>query len=735
MKIQTHPPEVFMKRFNLKHIPLFLTVLFIIGCSTKQATKTDVLSYIDLEAIEAGPFDAGKMWTFDFPPTDYFAKTYNFNPTKEWFDKARLAALRFGNGCSASFVSEDGLVMTNHHCARNSLDTVTRANERLAEVGFYAQTLDEERKVPNLFIDQLIIMEDVTAEVQNAFNTGTTDSAKVANRMVKIQEIQKRNITNYKSIAPQDSMEFKVNSFYNGGRFSLYGYKRYTDVRLVYAPEEVMAFFGGDPDNFTYPRYDFDCAFFRIYDNGKPLKTANFFQFSKSGAKEGDVVFVIGNPGKTSRLQTISQLEFLRDNIYPTNAELNDKIRNIYTAHVEKHPEAKLKYISTIFGLANSLKSNQGVLTGLRDPIIMAKKQNFEDKFRSAVVNNPELQTKYSDPWKDIAYYQAELTAIYPEQNALNLRGRYKSQYLLLAADLVDMAYQLSGPEEKIPLRLKGSMLEATEATFYPSNLVPEIEQQLLAFRLTVMKKAFIGKNKALNKLLNERTPEQVAEDITTNGIIASREKTNTLLAGAPEDILKSNDPLIAFMVAIRERISEIQKKYNDINSKLQASIQILGKAMYDVYGTQLSPEATFSLRITDGVVKGYEYNGTVAPPITTFYGAYDRYYSFGTKDPWKLPERWLNPPVTFKMNTPNNFVSTNDIVGGNSGSVVVNKDLQVVGLIFDGNIESLPGYIIYDDARNRAVSVHSAGLLEGLEQIYKTDRIAKELRSGRISQ
>jgi hypothetical protein len=297
------------------------------------------------------------------------------------------------------------------------------------------------------------------------------------------------------------------------------------------------------------------------------------------------------------------------------------------------------------------------------------------------------------------------------------------------------MAYQLSGPEEKIPLRLKGSMLEATEATFYPSNLVPEIEQQLLAFRLTVMKKAFIGKNKALNKLLNERTPEQVAEDITTNGIIASREKTNTLLAGAPEDILKSNDPLIAFMVAIRERISEIQKKYNDINSKLQASIQILGKAMYDVYGTQLSPEATFSLRITDGVVKGYEYNGTVAPPITTFYGAYDRYYSFGTKDPWKLPERWLNPPVTFKMNTPNNFVSTNDIVGGNSGSVVVNKDLQVVGLIFDGNIESLPGYIIYDDARNRAVSVHSAGLLEGLEQIYKTDRIAKELRSGRISQ
>lgn len=199
-----------MKRITSKHILLFLTVLFIIGCSTKQVTKTDVLNYIDLEAIQAGHFDTGKMWTFDFPPTDYFAKTYNFNPAKEWFDKARLAALRFSTGCSASFVSEDGLVMTNHHCARNSLDTVTRANERLAEVGFYAQTLDEERKVPNLFIDQLIMMEDVTAEVQNAFNIGTTDSAKVANRMVKIQEIQKRNIANYKSIAPQDSMEFKV---------------------------------------------------------------------------------------------------------------------------------------------------------------------------------------------------------------------------------------------------------------------------------------------------------------------------------------------------------------------------------------------------------------------------------------------------------------------------------------------------------------------------------------------
>ena len=711
-----------MKHFLFKYsFPLVMVVLVLTGCSTQQATRSVVPGQVNLENVHAGQFDTGKMWTFDFPPMDYFAKTYNFSPSKEWFEKARLSALRLPN-CSASFVSEDGLVMTNHHCARSALDSVNREGERLAEAGFYAATLNEERKASNIFIDQLLVMEDVTKEIQQAFESGTTDNAKVVNRMEKMREIQMRYAKNYKSLAPQDSMVFSIVSFYNGGRYSLYGYKRYTDVRLVYAPEEVMAFFGGDPDNFTYPRYDFDCAFFRVYDNGKPLKTVNFFQFSQDGAHEGDAVFVIGNPGRTNRLKTVAQLEYQRDVVYPSSIETYEKVGNIYSSYIAVHPEAKLRYLNTIFGLENSRKAITGYLKGLQDPVLMAKKKDFEKKFQKAIFDKPELSKKYGDPWSDIASRQTELSELYPKLDALRFRGRNFPRYLSLTADLVTLANQS-----------KGSIADSTRRKFYPSRLTPEVEKQLLAFRLSIMERTLAGKDEAFDKLMAGRTAEQVAEELSIHSVIASKEKTQALLSGTPEAILTSSDPLIAFVVAEQTQLNQVQKRNNDINEKLQACEQMLGNAMYEVYGTQIPPDATFTLRIADGIVKGYEYNGTLAPPVTTFYGLYDRYYSNGMKDPWKVSERWANPPATFKMYTPMNFVSTNDIIGGNSGSPTINKNLQVVGLIFDGNIESLPGDFIFDDTFNRSVGVQSSGLLEGLEQIYKADRIVKELRAGKI--
>ena len=698
-------------------------VMFYHGCSPQQAIKGDAYNYIDFDTVHAGQYDTGKMWTFDFPPVDYFRKTYGFTPGKEWFEKARLSALRLPN-CTASFVSEDGLVMTNHHCARSALDSVNREGEKLAEDGFYAPTLEEERKALGIYIDQLLVMEDVTNEVQKAFEIGSTDNIKIANRLTRIQEIQKQYTEKYKTLTPQDSMIFRVVSFYNGGRFSLYGYKRYTDVRLVFAPEDGIAFFGGDPDNFTYPRYDFDCAFFRVYENGKPLKTANYFRFSQDGAMDGDAVFVIGNPGSTSRLKTIAQLEFLRDFEYPTNLKMYERVGAIYSAYVEKHPEEKFIYLNTIFGIENSRKAVNGYLNGLRDPILMAKKINFEKNFKEAVANKYDRKIQYGDPWSDIAKYQTELAAITPELNALRVRGRYFPKYLSLTADLVDAANSSTGllPDS---IRIK----------FYPKFFNAEIEKQLFAFRLEIMKRELKGKYQAFDKLLADREPDQAAEQITLNSFFASKEKTDALLAESSDSILKSTDPLISFIVAIEEQARNIQKQYNKVNEKLQASVQVLGKALYEIYGTQIPPDATFTLRIADGTVKTYEYNGTIAPPITTFYGMYDRYYSFGKHAPWKLPERWVHPPVSFNMNTPINFISTNDIIGGNSGSPVINKDLQVVGLIFDGNIESLPGNVIYDDMKNRSVSVHTSGILEGLKQIYKTERIVKELQSGKIAQ
>ena len=713
-----------MKRFIWNYsFVFFITIVFLMGCSTRQAVRSSMPRYVNLEKIQAGQFDTGKMWTFDFPPMDYFARTYNFTPSKEWFEKARLSTLRLPN-CTASFVSEDGLVMTNHHCARSALDSVNREGERLAEVGFYAATLNDERKASGIFIDQLIVMVDVTKEVQQAFETGATDNSKVAKRMAKMLEIQMRYATNYKTSAPQDSMVFSVVSFYNGGRYSLYGYKRYTDVRLVYAPEDAIAFFGGDPDNFTYPRYDFDCAFFRVYDHGKPLKTVNFFKFSQDGAREGEAVFVIGNPGRTNRLKTVAQIEYLRDVTYPANIEANEKTGTIYSSYIAAHPEAKLKYLNLLYGLENSRKAFTGYLSGLEDPVLMAKKKDFENKFQLAILEKPALKNKYGDPWSDIAEYQVKLTTLYPKFDALRFRGRNFPKYLSLTADLVKIANQS-----------QYSIADSIRINFYPSTLTPEIEKQLLAYRLSIMERTLAGKDDAFDTLMGGRTPAQAAEELSTHSIIASKEKTQSLLAGKPEAILTSNDPFIAFVVAEQMHVKDLQKGYNTINEKIQACEQILGNAMFEIFGTQIPPDATFTLRIADGIVKGYDYNGTIAPPITTFYGLYDRYYSFGKRDPWNLSERWMNPPAAFKMTTPMNFVSTNDITGGNSGSPLINKNLEVVGLAFDGNIESLPGDNIFDDTKNRTVSVHSAGLLEGLEKIYNVERIVKELRAGKIVQ
>jgi len=722
-----------MKKLEMKIlISILALVVVAFGCSsTQQPTKPEpamsgsTSGHVNLDTVKAGRFDTGRMWTFDFPPMEYFSQAYGFNPTKEWFEKARLSSLRLP-GCTAAFVSEDGLLMTNHHCARGALDAVNKEGEKLAELGFYAATLDQERKSPVTYVDQLIVIEDVTKEVQQAFESGTTDSAKTANRMAKMTELQRRYIAKFKETT-KDSMIFNVISFYNGGRYSVYGYKRYIDVRVVYAPEEEIAFFGGDPDNFTYPRYDFDVSFFRVYENGKPVKTANFFTFSKDGAKEGEAVFVIGNPGTTNRLMTIAQLETFRDFNYPLSIGILNGRHSALSSYVEKHPDARLKYMSQIFGISNSIKAITGYLGGLRDPYLMARKKDFEKSFKSAVLNNADLRTKYGDPWTDIAALEEQRRANLGETNAMNLRAR--SAYLSIAANLVDYANAAKVSPERIPPPFRPERIQAAHA-----NLVPEIEVALLKDQLVYMKNALGTKNDAFNKLLNNRAPEQAADEIAKNSLIGSKEKFETLMAGKPEDMLASSDPLLTFAVQVSPRFSDLQGKMVEIRDKQAARVQVLGKALYEVYGTSIPPDATFTLRIADGVVKGYEYNGTIAPPVTTFFGMYDRYYSFGKQDPWNLPGAWANPPANFNMSTPINFVSTNDIIGGNSGSSVINKNLQVVGLIFDGNIESLPGNIILEETKNRAVSVHTSGILEGLEKIYKAERIVKELRAGKIT-
>jgi hypothetical protein len=704
------------------------TVLLLSGCSAPQALQSaPAKGFSAIDSVKAGKFDTGKMWTFDFPPVEYFASTYHFNPTKEWFDKVRLSAVRIP-GCSAAFVSEDGLFMTNHHCSRSSLQRVQKEGEKLVEVGFYAPALADERKTA-IYVDQLVVMDDVTKEIQAAFDRGTTDSARSAMRTAAISDVQKRYSAKYHETS-KDSMVFSVLAFYNGGRYSLYGYKRYTDVRLVFAPEEKSAFFGGDPDNFTYPRYDFDCAFFRVYDDGKPLKTSNFFKFSATGPEEGEPVFVIGNPGTTNRLMTLAQLETLRDYQYPASIDANASRKHVLNSFVEQHPDKKLEYLNTIFGIENSLKAQTGYLGGLQDPYLMAKKVDFEANFKRAVAENPTLQTKYGDPWKQIADFEGQRRALMNESNALST-GNTRSQLMNIAGRLVDRARGGADPRAGGMPGGPGGPGGFGRGPIFPANFVLEIEKPLLADQLTFMKKRLGNQNASFNALLAGQTPEQAAARIAGMTSLSNKDSVEALSKAKADDVLASVDPLIKFVAETRPRATELQAKLADIRDREAVPAQSLGRAMYEVFGTSIPPDATFSLRIADGIVKGYNYNGTYAPSFTTFYGLYDRYYSFGKSSPWLPGEKWIPAPADLNLSTPMNFCSTNDAIGGNSGSSVINRKLEVVGLLFDGNIESLPGNIIYDETYNRSVNVHTAGILEGLQKVYKAGRLADELRKG----
>jgi len=555
-----------------------------------------------LDTVKAGRFDNGTMWTFDHPPTQYFQETYGFSASEDWLNHVRMSALRFANYCSASFISADGLVMTNHHCGRESVSQVQKPEEDLHETGFMATTLADERPVPGLYVDQLVKVVDVTKEIQSAIDAGKDDEEKIKNRDEKIKQIEAE-------YSAQSGLVCKVTTLYNGGEYMVYHYKRYNDVRLVFAPEDQIGFFGGDYDNFTFPRYNFDCTFFRVYgEDGKPLKTENYFKWSDKGADAGELIFVVGNPGRTDRLKSVKQLEYDRDYTYPIVAKRLHTMVDSLNRMVAANPELSRQLSNDIFSINNSIKVYEGILKGLQDPILMAKRKDFENKLKNTIKSNAELNSKYGNIWDEINSIVTDKAKLFSEYIALD------------------------------------TMTES-------------------------------GKQKA-HSLVDQINTLQVKE----------RSKT-----------------------------------------------QLLGRAIFDVYGYSIPPDATFTLRISDGLVKGYEYNGTIAPTKTTFYGYYDRYFSFDKQYPWNLPERWKTPPEGFDLSVPVNFISTADIIGGNSGSPIINQKAEIVGLAFDGNIESMPSRFIFTTEANRCLGVDSRGMYEAIKSVYKFTRLADEMKNGGI--
>lgn len=687
-----------------------------------------VSDYLGLDTIKAGKFDNGKMWTFEYPPMDYFNQTYGFKPDEAWFEHVRMSALRFANYCSASFVSEDGLVMTNHHCARQSVTQVNKEGEDLHSTGFAAATLQDERPVPGLYVDQLVLFKDVTDEVIEAINQGKTDEEKAKLEEDIISKIEERE-------ASATGLEVAITPLYNGGKFSLYGYKRYTDVRLVFAPEEQIAFFGGDPDNFTYPRFNLDCSFFRVYDStGAPLKTQNYFKWSQNGASVGEPVFVVGNPGNTDRLNTVAQLEYARDIQYPRTISLLTSLSDMYKDMLKKDPGKKAELEDRIFGFDNSIKAISGILDGLRNPVLMQRKRDFEKNFRASVEADPELKAEYGHLWDKIADSRAQLKEIASKNFALTINQLFTSQYFFIADEIISIAENLKLPESERNDLYVGDELNNTLASLFPEDFDADMNKTLLRTNVNNLIK-YLGKDDPLvKKFTGGKDGEEAVEYVLNNSKITNLDDVKELLNDGPDEVLKGEDPFIYFMMNSKDRAKEYSKKVNELLEVENAYSQQLGVALFKVYGTSIPPDATFTLRLADGVVEGFPYNGTYAQPYTTFFGLYDKYYGHGKTFPWNLPDRWSAPPAGLDLSTPFNFVSTNDIIGGNSGSPVINKKAEIVGLAFDGNIQGLPGNFIFRTEDNRTVSVHSTGMVEAIDKVYKLGRLSEELKTGKIS-
>ena len=694
---------------------------------------------INQDTVKSQKLDTGKMWTFEFPPFDYMKKTYGFEVTKEWFDDVRLSALRI-RGCTASFVSEDGLIMTNNHCARGYRNSIQKEGEDIAKNGFYAPTLADERKVPNFLAEQLIFLKDVTTEVMSAIKNGKSENEKITLRDEKMKELKD-------AYEKETKLKCDVISYYNGSLFFVQGFKTFTDVRLVFEPEETIAYFGGDPDNFTFPRYNLDCTFFRIYDtDGKPLKTPNYFKWSAEGAAAGELVFTVGNPGSTNRLRTVAQLEYLRDVTYRNNAFLADNYYSRLEQLKSVNPSQAATYEALRLAFSNGQKNTSNTFKALNDPYLLARKKDFEKKAQRYVASDPQLTKEYGHVWKTIEATRTELKPIDTKLAAFSVNPTNSSRYMQIGNSLVAYAkFQMLPEDQKkaildrqaqMPqmggMRGGGGAQQGFRDNLYPDNWDPILEEAKLEINIDYITMN-LGKNDALvGKFFERKSGKEVAKNMIAKSLFSNKAAVQELFKKTPEEILALDDPFVQYFAKVTDQIEPLRKQQREIMDTENVAFGLLGQILYKMYGTSVTPDANRTLRLSDGVMKGYEYNGTVAPVKSTFYGLYDRYFGFEGKYPFNLSERWKNAQKDVDLNTPFNFVATNDIVGGNSGSAVINKNAEIIGLAFDGNIESLQGNFIYLPTFNRTVAVDSKGMWEAIKKVYKADRLADELKDGK---
>ena len=659
------------------------------------------------------------MWTFDNPPVKQLEQKYHFTPTKEWLDHVRLSCVRLNDGGSGSFVSPHGLLLTNHHVARGQLQKNSTAEHDYVKNGFYAATPDEEMKSPDLEVNVLVSMEDVTPQVLSALKGAKTPEEEFAKRRAVIAGIERESLQ-------KTGLRSDVVTLYQGGEYWLYRYKKYTDVRLVFAPEDQAAFFGGDPDNFTYPRYDLDMALFRVYENGKPIDSKDYLKWNPKGAADNELVFVVGHPGNTQRLDTMAQLEFERDFVEPILLKLLKNRIAVLKQYSALGPEQTREAASAIFGLENGVKAFEGRYKGLLDKNVMAKKQKDEEEFKAKVMAHPEWKQAYGGAWDAIA----EATRKAASRAKQQFFHSTDSQFSNIGATIVDYVAEIKKPDgERLPGYHESQLDSLRHRLFSPAPIYPAMEIARMTGALELDLAELGPVDPFLKIVLNGRSPKEAATEIISGTKLADPAFRKKLVDGGEAAVSASDDPMVVLQRKLDPMRREMIKWQEDnVESVEQAAGEQLGKARFAAYGKTTYPDATFTLRLSYGQVQGYPMNGTLAPYKTTFYGLYDRATSFDFEGPFYLPSRYLENRNKLDLSTPLDFVTTNDIIGGNSGSPVINRNAEIVGLIFDGNIESLVGDFVYDGTANRAVAVHTAAMTEALRKLYEAPRLLKEL-------
>ena len=663
------------------------------------------------------------MWTFNNIPRAEIKKKYGFDITDEWLKKVQLASVRFNNGGSGSFVSPNGLVLTNYHIVEDIVNEVSTPEKDLAKEGFVARSRAQEIKAPSLELNVLMSIEDVTKRVNDAVKPGSSDADAFAARRKEITAIEAES-------TKATGLRSDVIALYQGGQYNLYRYKKYTDVRLVFVPEFQAAFFGGDPDNFNFPRFNIDMALVRVYENDQPVRPASYFKWSTAGSKEGDLAFVIGNPGGTSRLNTVAHLEELRDTSIPIILRLLERREAMLKKYMSMGDEQTRRAQNELNSIQNSLKVYRGRQAGLKDKALMDRKMRQEEALRKSIAADPNRQKIYGDAWDAIAKAHRGYPAYIKERRIFDQAGGFNTVLFDIARTLVRLAAENEKPNAERLLEYTDARRASLELGLYsPAPIYDDFEKLKLADSLGFMVELLGADNALVKQIMNGKTPEARAAELIDGTKLKDVAARKELAAGGAKAIEASTDPMIVLARTIDPTARELRKRFeSEVTGVERANYAKIAHARFETEGTKLYPDATFTLRLSYGTVKGYMENGKRVTPFTTLGGLYERSEKFKAQFPYNLPPRWLEKKSAVNLSTPFNFVTTDDIIGGNSGSPTINKNAELVGLIFDGNIQSLVGDYIYDESVNRAISVDVRAMTEVLRKVFDANEIADEL-------